>query len=253
MQALLSLCLAMHGPCPPMEMALVRVPGLIVPARQLAPQSHGAHRRLSAHPIATITASPLEATAVEQPESVVQLLTTSPELMPDVLGTTEKQSRGVWAALRQGLDPLLDPVAESPVGLQLNSRHVSTRTQRELRAACAPLRAGNVTAESRSDSAGTQKLLLELHDGLAVECVLIPMGRHTSVCVSSQAPTRSLERPAALCGPRCNPTCLQTATLCAPGGLRARLPLLQHGHDGARAQSRRARDRAPGYHVIRTL
>lgn len=123
---------------------------------------------------------------MEQPESVVQLLTTSPELMPDVLGTTEKQSKGVWAALRQGLDPLLDPVAESPVGLQLNSRHVSTRTQRELRAACAPLRAGNVTAESRSDSAGTQKLLLELHDGLAVECVLIPMGRHTSVCVSSQ-------------------------------------------------------------------
>ena len=47
MQALLSLCLAMHGPCPPMEMALVRVPGLIVPARQLAPQSHGAR---SAHP-----------------------------------------------------------------------------------------------------------------------------------------------------------------------------------------------------------
>ena len=231
-------------------LAVALVPG---PARHFAPPSRRAHRRLSADPIATLTASPLEATAVEQPESVVQLLTTSPELMPDVLGTTEKQSRGVWAALRQGLDPLLDPVAESPVGLQLNSRHVSTRTQRELRAACAPLRAGNVTAESRSDSAGTQKLLLELHDGLAVECVLIPMGRHTSVCVSSQAPTRSLERPAALCGPRCNPTCLQTATLCAPGGLRARLPLLQHGHDGARAQSRRARDRAPGDHGIRTL
>ena len=165
-------------------LAMALVPGLIVPARQLAPQSHGAR---SAHPIATITASPLEATAVEQPEATaVQLLTTSPELMPAVLGTTEKQSKGVWAALRQGLDPLVDPVAESPIGLQLNSRHVSTRTQRELRAACAPLRAGNVTAESRSDSAGTQKLLLELHDGLAVECVLIPMGRHTSVCVSSQ-------------------------------------------------------------------
>ena len=168
-------------------LAMALVPGLIVPARQLAPQSHGAHGARSAHPIATITASPLEATAVEQPEATaVQLLTTSPELMPAVLGTTEKQSKGVWAALRQGLDPLVDPVAESPVGLQLNSRHVSTRTQRELRAACAPLRAGNVTAESRSDSAGTQKLLLELHDGLAVECVLIPMGRHTSVCVSSQ-------------------------------------------------------------------
>ena len=221
-------------------LAMALVPGLIVPTRQVAPQSHRAHRRFAAPPIATITASPLEATAVEQPESVVQLLTTSPELMPAVLGTTEKQSKGIWAALRQGLDPLVDPVAESPVGLQLNSRHVSTRTQRELRAACAPLRAGNVTAESRSDSAGTQKLLLELHDGLAVECVLIPMGRHTSVCVSSQVrgDDADLEQPAAPCSPLqphaapcpcpcpCGPTfrCLE---------LRSRQTFLLHPHPHA--------------------
>ena len=163
---------------------LALVPGLVGPLK--TSQSHRAHR-LSAHPIASITASPLEATAVElRPEAAVQLLTTPPELMPDALGTTAAQSDGIWAALRKGLDPLEDAVAEAPVGLQLNSRHVATRTQRKLRAACAPVRAGNVTAESRSDSAGTHKLLVELRDGLAVECVLIPMGRHTSVCVSSQ-------------------------------------------------------------------
>ena len=163
---------------------LALVPGLVGPFK--TSQSHRAHR-LSAHPIASITASPLEATAVElRPETAVQLLTTPPELMPAALGTTTAQSDGIWAALRKGLDPLEDAVAESPVGLQLNSRHVATRTQRKLRAACAPVRAGNVTAESRSDSAGTHKLLVELRDGLAVECVLIPMGRHTSVCVSSQ-------------------------------------------------------------------
>ena len=164
------------------------VAAILFVAMALVPQSRTPHRRLSVDSIATIAASPMEATAaVKQPESVVQLLTTPPELMPATLDATQKQSKGIWAALRQGLDPLEDPVAESPVGLQLNSRHVSVRTQRQLRAACAPLRAGNVTAESRSDSAGTQKLLLELHDGLAVECVIIPMGRHTSVCLSSQA------------------------------------------------------------------
>ena len=165
-------------------LVLALVPGLVGPLK--TSQSHRAHR-LSAHSIASITASPLEATAVElRPETAVQLLTTPPELMPAALGTTAAQSDGIWAALRKGLDPLEDAVVEAPVGLQLNSRHVATRTQRKLRAACAPVRAGNVTAESRSDSAGTHKLLVELRDGLAVECVLIPMGRHTSVCVSSQ-------------------------------------------------------------------
>ena len=177
-----SLLILMSSALPAVVLALV--PGLVGPLK--TSQSHRAHR-LSAHPIASITASPLEATAVElRPETAVQLLTTPPELMPAALGTTAAQSDGIWAALRKGLDPLEDAVAESPVGLQLNSRHVATRTQRKLRAACAPVRAGNVTAESRSDSAGTHKLLVELRDGLAVECVLIPMGRHTSVCVSSQ-------------------------------------------------------------------
>merc|ERR1719478_1227237 len=103
---------------------LALVPGLVGPLK--TSQSHRAHR-LSAHPIASITASPLEATAVE--------------LRPEALGTTAAQSDGIWAALRKGLDPLEDAVAEAPVGLQLNSRHVATRTQRKLRAACAPVRA----------------------------------------------------------------------------------------------------------------
>ena len=161
------------------------VPRLVVPAWHLAPSR--VHRHSAAALIATTAASSLEATAVQPANSLVQLLTTHPESMLAMLNATAAQNQGIWAALRKGLDPLEDPVFESPVGLQLNSRHVSVRTQSQLRAACAPLRAGSVTAESHSDSAGTQKLLLELHDGLAVECVLIPMGRHTSVCVSSQA------------------------------------------------------------------
>ena len=76
-----SLLILMSSALPALVLALV--PGLVGPLK--TSQSHRAHR-LSAHPIASITASPLEATAVElRPETAVQLLTTPPELMPAAL------------------------------------------------------------------------------------------------------------------------------------------------------------------------
>ena len=119
----------------------------------------------------------------------VQLLTTPPEEMPDALGIDAGNSRGIWQALRKGLDPTNDPIVEVPhkdQGMVVNSQHVSVRMQRRLAESCAPLRAGEVTTASLSEAAGTQKMLVQLRDGLSVECVLIPMGRHTSVCISSQ-------------------------------------------------------------------
>jgi 23S rRNA (adenine2503-C2)-methyltransferase len=57
-----------------------------------------------------------------------------------------------------------------------------------LRAALAarlPCRSTAVAQVERSDD-GTEKLLLRLHDGQAVECVLIPEGERTTLCVSTQ-------------------------------------------------------------------
>ena len=60
-----------------------KMASILFVAMALVPQSRTPHRRLSVDSIATIAASPMEATAaVKQPESVVQLLTTPPELMP---------------------------------------------------------------------------------------------------------------------------------------------------------------------------
>ena len=72
-------------------------------AGQLAPQSRRAHRRLSADPIATLTASPLEATAVEQPESVVLLQPLS-QLRPEIVSRRMTQQHfATLSAVVRGL------------------------------------------------------------------------------------------------------------------------------------------------------
>lgn len=58
----------------------------------------------------------------------------------------------------------------------------------QLRAALAaggPLRSTTVAKADLADD-GTEKLLLQLHDGEAVECVIIPDGDRTTLCVSTQ-------------------------------------------------------------------
>lgn len=63
-------------------------------------------------------------------------------------------------------------------------RNVPRALQRAL-AAALPVRGSRI---ARSDLAGdgTEKLLLALHDGATVECVLIPEGERTTLCVSTQ-------------------------------------------------------------------
>jgi hypothetical protein len=83
----------------------------------------------------------------------VQLLTTPPEEMPDALGIDAGKSRGIWQALRKGLDPTNDPIVEVPhkdQGMVVNSQHVSVRMQRRLAESCAPLRAGEVATALKS-------------------------------------------------------------------------------------------------------
>jgi len=86
----------------------------------------------------------------------------------------------VWGALRKGIDVLSEDECA-------NTKYVSKNLHRQLLDACAPVSPLMQTAASTSDD-GTQKLLVELGDGLSVECVIIPMlgGKHTSLCVSSQ-------------------------------------------------------------------
>lgn len=81
----------------------------------------------------------------------------------------------VLKSLARGQNPSCDP--EIPPSLQARV----TRTTR-----WTPL-----TEVSRHDAEdGTRKLLLQLHDGHAVECVLIPQDQRTTLCVSSQVGCR---------------------------------------------------------------
>jgi len=81
----------------------------------------------------------------------------------------------VLKSLAEGHDPRSDP--KVPKSLQVKVR---ARTQHT------PLE--EISRAEASD--GTRKLLLRLHDGHAVECVLIPERDRTTLCVSSQVGCR---------------------------------------------------------------
>ena len=89
---------------------------------------------------------------------------------------------GVWSLLRKGVDPRSEGELT-----EWSPNLYSPSLRRRLEADCGPVCAGTVS-DSSIASDGTQKLLLRLEDGLAVECVLIPMvgGKTTSLCISSQ-------------------------------------------------------------------
>ena len=119
----------------------------------------------------------------------LQLLTTPPVQLRETFGWDPGSRKGgddkayaVWAALRKGLD-VLDPEECA------TTKYVSPRLHQQLASrgdigSVSPV----VQMLSSKSSDGTQKLLLELQDGLSVECVILPMlgGKHTSLCVSSQ-------------------------------------------------------------------
>jgi len=88
----------------------------------------------------------------------------------------------VWSLLRKGVDPRSEGELT-----EWSPNLYSPSLRRRLEADCGPVCAGAVS-DSSIASDGTQKLLLRLEDGLAVECVLIPMvgGKTTSLCISSQ-------------------------------------------------------------------
>jgi 23S rRNA (adenine2503-C2)-methyltransferase len=89
----------------------------------------------------------------------------TPDELARALGSPTR-ARAAWRALSAGDDPALAVAAEA----------------RALLPAAPPL-----AIAARSVSAdGTQKLALRLTDGLEVETVLIPTGRRTTVCVSTQ-------------------------------------------------------------------
>ncbi len=81
----------------------------------------------------------------------------------------------VLKSLARGQDPSCDP--EIPKSLQARvARGTAWHPPTEI---------------SRHDAEdGTRKLLLQLQDGQAVECVLIPQGGRTTVCISSQVGCR---------------------------------------------------------------
>ena len=117
----------------------------------------------------------------------VQLLTHQPRQLPSLLREivptrgsgaeigAARRASDVWSAIRTGHDPLTADSAD----------RVGTTVRAALATACAPFGAGSVARETVA-SCGTRKLLVELSDGLHVEAVIIPMGRHSSLCVSSQ-------------------------------------------------------------------
>ena len=135
----------------------------------------------------------------------LELLTSTPEDLRDRFGDNEvfrsksgatyvpsatgKQDKafGIWQVLRKGMDPLAsadEQFLAKPAHLE---RHVPPRLRRALLPECAPVLAGATPVSEARSQDGTVKLLLELSDGLKVECVVIPIsGKHTSLCVSSQ-------------------------------------------------------------------
>lgn len=120
--------------------------------------------------------------------SRLPLLATPPQALRDHFGwpklehAASDKGEGVWALLRKGVDP------RAHEDLHLWSANLrSPRLQRLLHEECAPVSCATMSEHSIS-SDGTQKLLLQLEDGLAVECVVIPMpgGTTSSLCISSQ-------------------------------------------------------------------
>jgi len=63
--------------------------------------------------------------------------------------------------------------------------HNVPRALRESLAARLPIRSSTIAKRELSQD-GTEKLLVQLHDGEAVECVVIPEGERTTLCVSTQ-------------------------------------------------------------------
>ncbi|KAL1495942.1 hypothetical protein AB1Y20_014584 [Prymnesium parvum] len=144
--------------------------------------------------LAALLASLSPAHAISLPNSPttatsqLPLLVTPPEALrrhfgwPRLTHAAADKGDGVWALLRKGIDP----TEEAELRLWSANLH-SPRLQRLLQRRCAPLCPASVREQTISAD-GTQKLLLQLEDGLAVECVLIPMlrGKTTSLCLSSQ-------------------------------------------------------------------
>jgi 23S rRNA (adenine2503-C2)-methyltransferase len=128
----------------------------------------------------TASAMQLTTTGTTKP---VNLLATTPEDLRSTFEWPHRQQadkvRAVWGSLRKGIDVLdADEAAQT--------KYLSRNLHKQLVDACSPVcPATQQSALLSSD--GTCKLLVELHDGLEVECVLIPIsGKHTSLCVSSQ-------------------------------------------------------------------
>ena len=127
-----------------------------------------------------------------QPRSVklhvppaLSLLTTTPgDLRSHFDWPVQQKSQDrvqiIWAALRKGIDVLDDAEAAT-------TKYIKPKLLRELKPAAAAVSASATQADAVKSSDGTQKLLLRLHDGLEVECVIIPISsKHSSLCVSSQ-------------------------------------------------------------------
>ena len=123
-------------------------------------------------------------TSAPSPQSPVQLLTTAPDELRASYGWPETQQSSktdkalnVWKALRKGYDVQTDEDLPEHLVPPVLRRQLDT---------CLPVASGTLQMEHISAD-GTIKLLLALADGLAVECVIIPMSeKHSSLCVSSQ-------------------------------------------------------------------
>ncbi|CAE7862484.1 rlmN [Symbiodinium microadriaticum] len=124
----------------------------------------------------------LEPSGYAQPLLRTPLLTIPGRQLAILLGKTSLARKDAepllasrtWEAVREGRDPF------KPEGS-------SKRLQRmlaELALTMEPVAAPHVESTESSDS--TCKMLLRLEDDLSVECVLIRMAKHSSLCVSSQ-------------------------------------------------------------------
>src|SRR5688572_9525470 len=130
--------------------------------------------------------------------------------------------------LRQALTDLPDAELTATIGnlggQPFQARQVSHRIWRHgvehfdqmqnvpsaLRALLAERHAVRSASVAKADLAedGTEKLLLRLHDGEAVECVVIPDGERTTLCVSTQVgcPVRCIFCASGMFGVRRNLT-----------------------------------------------
>lgn len=93
-----------------------------------------------------------------------------PDELAQVLGGSGR-ARQAWASVRAGQDP------DSPSGLSDKAAGLLTRRCR--------LRPARVD-DKQVAADGTTKLLVALRDGGAVETVIIPAGKRTTVCLSTQ-------------------------------------------------------------------